>query len=110
MPHDNFSCGVVAMDLRVIVRPDVPKEKTSGGIILPDSTKDEKRFGATKGVVVSVGENAFEEASKRSISFTRPEPGDRIMFGKYAGVRFEGPDGADYLIMNDEDILGRLEE
>ncbi len=107
MPHDNFSCGVVAMDLRVIVKPDVPKEKTSGGIIIPESKKDQERYGATKGTVISIGENAFTEAGA---TMTAPVAGDRVMFGKYAGTRFEGVDGDDYIIMNDADILGRLEE
>lgn len=101
--------GVSAMDLRVIVKPDVPKEKI-GSVFLPESAKDQKKYGAVKGTVVSVGENAFEEACARSKAFKRPKEGDRIMFGQYAGHRFEGLDGDDYLIMNDEDILGRLEE
>lgn len=98
--------GVTAMDLRVIVKPDVPKEKTQGGIIIPESKKDQDRYGATKGEIVSIGENAFTEASA---TMTPPLVGDRVMFGKYAGTRFEGADGEDYIIMNDADILGRLE-
>lgn len=99
--------GVRAMDLRVIVKPDAPKEKTQGGIIIPESKKDQEKYGATKGVIVSMGENAFVEASA---TMKAPRVGDRIMFGKYAGTRFEGADGEDYIIMNDEDVLGRLEE
>lgn len=99
--------GVKAMDLRVIVKPDMPKEKTQGGIILPESKKDQERYGATKGTIVSIGENAFTEAMA---TMKPPVVGDRVMFGKYAGTRFEGADGDDYIIMNDADILGRLEE
>ena len=31
------------------------------------------------------------------------------MFALYGGTKFKGDDGEEYLIMNDEDILGRLE-
>lgn len=102
--------GVQPIDLRVIVKPDSAEAKSAGGIILPPEVVDKEKFAIQKGTLVAMGENAWEEAASRSSRFTRPAPGDRVMIGKYAGVRFKGLDGGDYVLMNDEDVIGRLEE
>jgi len=102
--------GVQPLDLRVIVQPDSVEKITSGGIILPQSKSEQDKYAMQKGTLVAVGENAWEEAASRSASFRKPVPGDRVMIGKYAGVRITGLDGGDYLLMNDEDVIGRLEE
>lgn len=102
--------GVQPLDLRVLVKPDAAQEKTAGGIILPDAVKDQEKHAVQKGTLVAIGENAWEEAAARSGAFRKPVPGDRVMIGKYAGVRLKGVDGEDYVLMNDEDVIGRLEE
>ncbi|MBB6424955.1 co-chaperone GroES [Sphingopyxis sp. JAI128] len=101
--------GVNAMDLRVIVKQDGIAKKI-GSIHLPDQEVDKLKFAGQKGTLISVGENAFEEAKARSPVFVRPAPGDRVMFTLYGGTKFKGADGEEYLFMNDADILGRLEE
>lgn len=104
--------GVVALDLRVVVKPDKVQDRTAGGIIIPDT--DKEKHAMQKATIVSVGENAWEEAAdraaRRGSSFDMPQPGHRVMIGKYAGTRFKGVDGEDYVLMNDEDVIGRLAE
>ena len=102
--------GVQPLDLRVLVKPDAVEERSKGGIILPEAVKDVEKFACQKGTLVAVGENAWEEAAGRSVNVRKPAPGDRVMVGKYAGVRIKGLDGEDYVLMNDEDVVGRLEE
>lgn len=102
--------GVQPLDLRVLVKPDSIEQVSKGGIILPPSTTEADKFAMQKGTLVAVGENAWEEAASRSSAFSKPVPGDRVMIGKYAGVRIKGIDGDDYVLMNDEDVIGRLEE
>lgn len=101
--------GVVPLDLRVLILPDAAETKV-GSIIIPDSITDQKKMAMCKGTLVAVGENAWEEAASRSAAFRRPAPGDRVMIAKYGGVEIKGRDGADYRLMNDEDVIGRLEE
>lgn len=101
--------GVNAMDLRVIVKQDGIAKKI-GSIHLPDQEVDKLKFAGQKGTLISVGENAFKEAAKGNPDFARPAPGDRVMFTLYGGTKFKGADGEEYLLMNDEDIMGRLEE
>lgn len=104
------SSGIAPLDLRVLVKPDAVEQRTAGGIILPETATDQKKFAMQKATLVAVGENAWEEAASRSPSFNRPKVGDRILIAKYGGVRVTGLDGDEYILMNDEDVIGRLEE
>lgn len=98
--------GLEPYDLRVVIRPDPPETRTKGGIILPDMEVDNQKYAATKGTLIAAGANAFGDWGGEK----RPSPGDRIMYGKYAGTTFKGVDGEDYLVCNDEDVIGRLTE
>ncbi|MCK5607555.1 co-chaperone GroES [Candidatus Pacearchaeota archaeon] len=76
---------------RVLVTKKAVEQKTQGGIILPESVKEEAKD--TTGEVVAVGPKA--EGIK---------VGDVVLFGEFAGtdVRL---DGKEYLLMPDEDVL-----
>jgi chaperonin GroES len=101
--------GFAPLDLRVLILPD-PVEEKRGSILLPDEVKEKEGWAQAKGTLIAAGENAWEEAAARSSNFTRPKPGDRILFGKYSGQQVKGADGNEYRIMNDEDVIARLEE
>jgi chaperonin GroES len=102
--------GIQPLDLRVLVKPDEVETKTKGGILLPEPAVDQQKYAMQKATIVAVGENAWEEAAARSPAFVRPQPGDRVLIAKYGGVRVKGLDEVEYILMNDEDVIGRLEE
>lgn len=102
--------GIIPLDLRVLVKPDSAEKVSKGGIIIPEVVADQKKMAMMKGTIVAVGVNAWEEAVRRSAAFKRPEAGDRVLIAKYGGVVVTGLDGEDYRLLNDEDIIGRLEE
>jgi chaperonin GroES len=108
------SSGIIPMDKRVLVKPDSVETKTAGGIILPDSFNEKKAMAMMKGTVVAIGETAWFEAEHDArnygAEFARPAPGARVLIGKYSGVEVTGLDGESYRLMNDEDVIGRLEE
>ena len=84
---------------RVVVRRIEAEEKTSGGIIIPDTAKEKPQ----EGEVVAVGPGARDEAGKIvPLSVTE---GDRILFGKYSGTEVK-IGGEELLIMKETDILG----
>lgn len=78
---------------RVVVQPAAAEEKTSGGIIIPDTAKEKP----SKGKVIAVGPG--KDGEKMTV-----KKGDTVLYGKYAGqeISFEGKD---YLIMREDDIL-----
>lgn len=101
--------GVEPLDMRVVVLPDPVEEMTKGGIILTQTHTEREQHAAVRGLLVAVGVNAWCEA-RAARDFDPPVPGERVMFAKYGGSSFEGADGQTYRMMNDEDVVGRLEE
>jgi chaperonin GroES len=84
---------------RVIVQRLEEEEKTAGGIIIPDSAKEKPQ----QGKIVAVGPGKVLEGGTK-VELT-VKAGDTVLFGKYAGSEVS-LDGADYLIMREDDILG----
>ncbi|RRN63918.1 co-chaperone GroES [Caulobacter sp. 602-1] len=86
---------------RVVVRRIEAEEKTSGGIIIPDTAKEKPQ----QGEVVAVGPGVRDDAGK--LVALDLKAGDRILFGKWSGTEVK-IDGEDLLIMKESDILGVL--
>jgi chaperonin GroES len=97
--------GFEPLDKRVLVLPDPVKEK-EGSLFLPDSVKEQNKWAQVKGTLIAVGETAWSEAvddaRRHGATFTPPQPGARIMYGKYSGTSIKGDDGRDYQVMNDD--------
>ena len=87
---------------RVLVRRVDAEEKTTGGIIIPDTAKEKPQ----EGEVISTGPGARDDSGK--IQALDVKKGDRILFGKWSGTEVK-LDGEDLLIMKESDILGVLE-
>jgi len=84
---------------RVVVRRIEAEEKTSGGIIIPDTAKEKPQ----EGEVVAVGPGTRDDnGTPVGLSV---KAGDRILFGKWSGTEVK-IDGEDLLIMKESDILG----
>jgi chaperonin GroES len=88
---------------RVVVRRIEAEEKTSGGIIIPDTAKEKPQ----EGEVVAVGPGV--RAEDGTITALDVQAGDRILFGKWSGTEVR-IDGEELLIMKESDILGVIEQ
>jgi chaperonin GroES len=84
---------------RVLVRRVEAEEKTSGGIIIPDTAKEKPM----EGEVVAVGPGVRDEDGK--VHPLDVKAGDRVLFGKWSGTEVK-LDGEDLLIMKESDIMG----
>jgi len=84
---------------RVLVRRVEAEEKTTGGIIIPDTAKEKPQ----EGEVVAVGAGAKSEEGK--LTPLDVKAGDKILFGKWSGTEVK-IDGEDLIIMKESDILG----
>ena len=84
---------------RVLVRRTEEDEKTSGGLIIPETAKEKPQ----RGEVVSVGAGAKDETGAR-ISMD-VKAGYQILFGKWSGTEIK-IDGEELMIMKESDILG----
>ena len=87
---------------RVVVRRITAEEKTSGGIIIPDTAKEKPM----EGEVIAAGAGARNEQGQ--IVALDVKAGDRILFGKWSGTEVK-LDGEELLIMKESDIMGIIE-
>jgi chaperonin GroES len=87
---------------RVVVRRIEAEEKTSGGIIIPDTAKEKPQ----EGEVVAVGPGARDDNG--TLIELSVKAGDRILFGKWSGTEVK-IGGEDMLIMKESDILGVID-
>jgi chaperonin GroES len=78
---------------RVLVEPAPAEQKTSGGIIIPDTAKEKPQ----RGTVIAVGDGKKDEPMT-------VKEGDNVLYGKYSGTEIQY-EGKDYLIMKESDIL-----
>ena len=85
--------SVTPLHDRVIVKADAAEEKTSGGIIIPDTAKEKPQ----RGTVVAAGPGKKDEPVTVKI-------GDTVLYGKYAGTELT-VEGEELLIMRESDIL-----
>ena len=88
---------------RVVVKRINAEEKSSGGIIIPDTAQEKP----SQGEVVAIGPGGRDEAGKLIPIDVRV--GDRILFGKWSGTEVK-IDGTEYLIMKESDIMGVIDE
>ena len=87
---------------RVLVRRVDEDEKTSGGIIIPDTAKEKP----SQGEVVSVGTGERDDNGNRVTLDVKK--GDKILFGKWSGTEVN-VNGEELLIMKESDIMGIVE-
>jgi len=88
---------------RVLVLRIEDEEKTSGGIIIPDTAKEKP----LEGKVIAAGPGRTDENGKTVPMEVKKN--DRVLFGKYAGTEIK-IDGVEHLIMREDDILGIIEK
>ena len=87
---------------RVLVRRVQSEEKTSGGLIIPDSAKEKP----SEGEVVACGEGARKDNGE--LIAMAVKAGDRILFGKWSGTEVTVA-GEELLMMKESDIMGIIE-
>jgi chaperonin GroES len=86
---------------RVVVKRIEAEDKTTGGIIIPDSAKEKP----SQGEITAVGPGGRDEAGK--LIPIDLQVGDRVLFGKWSGTEVK-LDGQELLIMKESDIMGVL--
>jgi chaperonin GroES len=88
---------------KVLVQRLEAKNKTAGGIVLPDTAKEKPQ----RGKIVSVGEGKLlDDGTRRKMQVKK---GDTVLFSSYAGTEIK-IDGKEYLIMDESDIMAVMEK
>ena len=95
-----MTVNVTPLHDRVLVRRIENKGTAKEGIIIPDTAKEKPQ----EGEVIAIGPGKVEKGNRIPLDVA---VGDRILFGKYTGSEIT-IDGQEYLIVREEEILGRL--
>ena len=88
---------------RVVVRRIEAEEKSTGGIIIPDTAKEKP----SQGEVIAVGPGGRDEAGK--LIPIDLKVGDKVLFGKWSGTEVK-LDGEELIVMKESDIMGVIEK
>ncbi|KAK1315243.1 hypothetical protein QJS10_CPA06g02539 [Acorus calamus] len=87
---------------RVLIKVAEAEEKTAGGLLLTESTKEKPSIGT----VIAVGPGPLdEEGNQKPLTVT---PGNTVLYSKYAGNEFKGADGSDYIALRATDVMAVL--
>ena len=93
---------------RVLVMPYKGREKTVGGVYVPDETRDRESVATVVAYVIKVGPLAYKDPDKFG---EECEPwckeGDWVCIGRYAGSRFK-LDGGEVRIINDDEVIATI--
>ncbi|MCV2395366.1 co-chaperone GroES [Actinotalea sp. M2MS4P-6] len=89
-----MSESVTPLGSRVLVEILTEDSMTASGLVIPDTAKEKQQ----KGVIVAIGDD--EETITVKV-------GERVLFPKYSGTELS-MDGADYLVIDANDLLAVL--
>ncbi|KYC38917.1 co-chaperone GroES [Scytonema hofmannii PCC 7110] len=99
MPSITLSVSTVKpLGDRVFIKVSESEEKTTGGILLPDSAKEKPQVGE----IVAVGPGKLNDnGTHQAIDIA---VGDRVLYSKYAGTDIKlGTE--EYVLLSEKDIL-----
>jgi chaperonin GroES len=91
------------LDDRIVIKQSEAQEKTTGGIILPDTAKEKPQIGK----IVAVGPGKLLDDGNRAKMSLKKK--DEVIYAKYIGSDVE-IDGDNYVILRESDVLGIVEK
>ena len=87
---------------RVLIKRLENEQMSAGGIIIPDTAQEKTQYGT----VVATGEGKI--TNDGSVRVLKIKKGDTVIFGKFSGTEVAFG-GNEYLILKEEEILGKFE-
>ena len=91
----------------VLVRPISVKSVTKGGILIPDSTKEDMSYLTTIGKVLALGDLAYRDTD-RFPTGSWCSTGDYVCYGKHTGTKLMYK-GIRLILLFDDQIMLRVE-
>ena len=88
---------------RILIKRLEEEDKSTGGIIIPDTAKEKP----IQGKVIAVGKGKI--LNNGDVIPPDVKKGDKVLFGKYAGTEVK-IDGEEHLLMREDDILAVVQK
>tara|TARA_R100001443_G_scaffold80180_1_gene87258 strand:- start:84 stop:500 length:417 start_codon:yes stop_codon:yes gene_type:complete len=92
----------------ILVRPVSVKSKTKGGLLLPDSVKDDVAYLTTVGKVLAVGDLAYKDEDKFP-NGKWCDVGDYVCYARHAGQKLYYK-GVRLLLLFDDQVMMKVDE
>ena len=92
----------------ILVRPVSVKSKTKGGLLLPDSVKDDVAYLTTVGKVLSIGDLAYKDKDKFP-NGKWCDVGDYVCYARHAGQKLYYK-GVRLLLLFDDQVMMKVDE
>ena len=92
----------------ILVRPVSVKSKTKGGLLLPDSVKDDVAYLTTVGKVLSIGDLAYEDKDKFP-NGKWCDVGDYVCYARHAGQKLYYK-GIRLLLLFDDQVMMKVDD
>jgi co-chaperonin GroES (HSP10) len=99
--------GLTPLEFFVVVELDPKRDRTAGGIIIPDKIQEKDEIATQEGTLVAVSPHAFTYADGWPEG-SRPEPGQRVLFKRFAGILHERGERT-YRLLSDKDLVAIVE-
>ena len=84
---------------RVLLKARQVEEKTKGGIILTDDSREAAKFSCVVSEVISMGSDCYHDKNESWCKV-----GDWVLTAKYVGLKFKY-EGEEYSMINDDEVL-----
>ena len=90
---------------RIMLKPREVSNKTRGGIILTDDSKEAAKFSCVISKVIDMGPECYLGMDRSTTTWCKK--GDWVLTGKYVGLKFKH-DGDEYSIINDDEVIANI--
>jgi chaperonin GroES len=91
------------LDDRIVIKQSDAEDKSTGGILLPDSAQEKPQIGK----IVAIGPGKLLDDGKRAQMSVKKK--DEVLYAKYSGSDVE-VDGEKYVILRESDVLGIVDK
>jgi chaperonin GroES len=101
--------GLAPTEYNILIVPEPVEEKSKGGVFLVTDFKEREELAQTRGRIVAASPLAFNYDNWPETA-RKPQVGDVVWFGRYAGTMIEGRDGKNYRLTKDKDVCALVLE
>ena len=100
---------------RVLIRPYKPKSTWGDSeLVIADEALESEQLLTCIGQIVAMGDQCFKAVTRSGIDLSKIDPkpkvGDWVMYGTYGGQKLTTKQGTKYLVMNDDGIMGVVQD
>ena len=92
-----MAISIKPLEDRIVVKANEAEQKTTSGLVIPDTAKEKPQ----EGTVMAVGPGRFENGVRLPLDI---KEGDVVLYSKYGGTEVKY-NNEEYLVLSSRDVL-----